>query len=80
MDDPETIWMKMHEREAAKIELKILTGCDGCGRRVIEDERPVPGAAIVQRITGGPQLILCKECQGKPELIVSLYEREEPNA
>lgn len=75
MDDA-NLSRQMSKREAAQMELKILTGCDGCGRRVIENDRPVPGAIILQRTTGIIRFILCKECQSKPELIEELYKRE----
>lgn len=37
---------RLARREAAKTELDILTGCRICGRRLVENDKPIEGAIL----------------------------------
>ena len=61
---------KMAQAAASILEAKILAGCNRCGRRLVQDGKPIPGAALVgpasvsEAIMWGKEIeALCAECQ-----------------
>ena len=75
MQQPLKDFMDRHTRRMAVsvakiLEDKILAGCARCGRRLVEDGKPIPGAALVGPVSPVEALwrgksieALCAECQ-----------------
>ncbi len=53
---------QMARAACSKTEVNVLSGCTNCGRRVVHNDMPIPGAVLVQFADDPVKKPFCQAC------------------